>query len=177
MNIRSDTHPISLLPSRLAWLRLNRFLGWALVAAPVVEFFAKLSWANSMGLNLVVILVHGALSLVLFGVPKVKGRRFQVSMHVFGGRPTALSERNRFLLSGYRIALGMIPLLLDLPWLPWFAILPFLYPIMRLPFTVLQHMYVGIGYAFKRWGWAGAPAEAVVFLYVMFFFTHFFNSL
>jgi hypothetical protein len=176
MNSVTEPSTINLLPTRLAWIRLNRLLAWALLVLPLVQLICHVHLAAGMLTSLALALAHGTLSLVLFGVPKVKGYGLIVRMHVLGLRPADLGARNRFLLGGYRIALGMTPMLALLPGVPWYAALPFLYPVLRMPVTVLQHIHDAVQYALRRWGYGEAPAEAVVFLYLLFAATDFFHA-
>jgi len=168
----TDAPATSLLPTRLSLIRLNRLLAWALLVSPLVQLVCQMHLATSMLIDLGLVLAHGALSLGLFGVPKVKGYSFIFSMQVMGGRPAELSARNRFLLGGYRIALGMTPMLVMLPYVPVYAALLFVYPIVRMPVSVLQHIHDAVQYALQRWGYGEAPAEAVVFLYLLFSVTN-----
>jgi hypothetical protein len=166
MSSVTDTSTINLLPTRLFWIRLNRLLAWAMLGMPVVQLATRTQLATGMSIDLGLLLAHGAMSLVLFGAPRLKGKGFMFTMHVMGGRPTGLSARNRFLLGGYRIALGMTPLLVMLPQVPLYAVLPFFYPIARLPVTVLQHILDAAQYAMRRWGRNEMLAGVVVALYV-----------
>jgi hypothetical protein len=172
----TDTPAINLLPTRLTWMRLNRLLAWALLVSPMAQLFCSVHLATGMLIDFGLLLAHGALSLVLFGMPKVKRSGFTFLMHVMGGRPADLSARNRFLLSGYRIALGLTPLLTTLPGVPWFTVLPFLYPILRMPISVMQHIRDAVQYALRRWGYGEIPTESVVFLYLLFAITNFFHA-
>jgi hypothetical protein len=152
-------------------------LAWALLVSPMMQLFCGVHLATGMVIDLGLLLTHGALSLALFGIPKVKRSTFTFTMHVMGGRPADLSARNRFLLSGYRIVLGLTPLLVMLPGVPWFAALPFLYPILRMPISVMQHIRDAVQYALRRWGYGEIPTGAVVFLYLLFAITNFFHAM
>jgi len=176
-NIKSHTHSIGVIPMRMALMRLNRILAWALMVSPLVQFIFKVTLPTSLQIDLGLMLTHGALSLVLFGVPKVRGREFVFSMHVLGGRPADLSARNRFLLSGYRIALGMTSLLLFVPARSWFVLVPFVYSILRLPVSVIEHIDVAIQYALGRWGLNKALAGLVVFVYLFAVVNNFIRAL
>jgi|GEM_PF-1373592 len=164
----TDTTTINLLPTRLAWIRLNRLLAWALLVLPALQLACHVHTSTSMLTGLGLVVAHGALSLALFGAPRQKGGCFQLAMHVLGARQVDLSARNRFLLGGYRIVLGMTPLLVTLPFVPFYAILPFIYPIVRLPVTVLQHILDATQYALRRWHRDELLAGVVVLLYVCF---------
>ncbi|HEY8026404.1 MAG TPA: hypothetical protein VIF60_17815 [Burkholderiaceae bacterium] len=160
------TRRTTLLPVRMALVRFNRFLAWTLIASPVIEFVLHARFEQSLFADLILIFAHGALSLFLFGVPKLKGHGFIFSMHVMGLRPSALSARNRFLLGGYRIALAMTPAANIIPGIGWIAFILALYPVLRLPVSVLQHIYGSAEYALQRWGMKPWPAELIVVLYV-----------
>lgn len=164
----TDTTTINLLPTRLAWIRLNRLLAWALLFLPAGELVCHVRFATGMLTALGLIVAHGGLSLALFGVPKLKGQGFMFAMHVLGARQVDLSARNHFLLSGYRIVLGMTPLLAMLPFVPFYIVLPFIYPIVRLPVTVLQHLLEATQYALRRWHQNETMAGVIVLLYLYF---------
>ncbi len=153
MNIALLTHAAPLRPSRLSVMRLNRALAWAMVVSPVIQLVFHLNFMRALVFDLGLLIAHGALSLALFGLPNRKDKELSASMYLLGFRDRGMSERNNFLLSGYRIALGTFPILLTIAVGP-FAVsaFSFLYPLLRLPVSVFQHLAGGVEYAFKRWG-------------------------
>lgn len=172
-----DTIAIHLTPSRLTWIKLNRILAWAMIASPLIQLVFQMNLGIGLQIDLCLLLAHGGLSMTLFGMPKIKGRDFVVSMHVFGNRPTQLSARNRFLLTGYRIALGMTPMLVSAMGFPWYVSLPFLYPILRMPVSVIQHVNTAAQYATRRKGLHEAYGDVVLILYLFGTFINFFQGL
>jgi hypothetical protein len=177
MTTYACNHTIRFVTTARIWIYLNRALAWALVVSPLMQIALNMRLAACLRFDLGLLLAHGALSLVLFGLPRIKGRGFVFSMHVLGIRPADLSPRNRFLLSGYRIVLGMTPFLPMLPGIPWFAPLLCIYPILRLPVSVVLHMLDGIKYALQRLRFSAVPAGAIVFLYFVFAIINFFRAL
>lgn len=151
----SFTRPLT---SKLFWIRANRLLAWSLVFAPFVELAGHIRLEYSLPIDLTILLAHGSLSFVLFGKPEIKDRAFAFTMHVMGFRAGSLSERNRFLLSGYRIALAFLAMALiifvpgELPKFAAFFI--FIYPLFRLSLTVAQHVYLACLYSLRRWTWS-----------------------
>lgn len=169
MTTLSLSHFRPQLASKLFWMRANRVLAWSLIASPPLQWALGMRFATGLQLDLAILLAHGALSFALFGKPETKARTFSVAMHILGFRSADMSERNRFLLTGYRIAAGLVAVgLLMLPLkLVWIALL---YPLMRLPLSVIQHIYDAIVAAMRRWGLrssSGQSAGAIVFVYLL----------
>jgi hypothetical protein len=167
MNIQLNAITHHFLPSRTAWLQLNRVLAWAMLLAPIFELIFRISLLHSLYADFILLLAHGALSLCLFGVPKAKGKKLSFSMHVMGFRAPDMSPRNRFLLSGYRIALPVITVCLGLVW-PWFFLLAVLmvYPFLRWGVSMVQHLHVALTYALQRQRWSPNHACWIVPLYL-----------
>ncbi|MFZ6680446.1 hypothetical protein [Undibacterium sp. Tian12W] len=160
------------LLSKANWLRFNRLLAWAMLVTPVLQFFVRANLAYALLVDFGLLLAHGILSLILFGLPKVKRQKFAFSMHVMGFRWYFLSPRNEFLLTGYRIvqALSVFPLLF-IPGARWLALLLF-YPLLRMPVSFIQHLYRAMNFAFQRWGIKYLDAGLVVCIYLFFFFAN-----
>ncbi len=157
--------------TKLFWIKTNRVLAWSMIASPVVEIAAGVPLIVGLSISLALLVAHGLLSLVLFGKPETKSKAFEFGMHVVGIRAPGLSDRHRFLLTGYRIAIATVAIALA-TFTSYGAFVPLLciYPLIRLPFTVMQHIYVAVKYAVKRWrvrDAANFPAEIVVGLYVL----------
>lgn len=154
--------------NKLFWMRVNRVLAWTLVISPLVQIAVQMPLRTGLAIDFAIFLAHGAMSLVLFGLPKSRQGGFSVPLHAFGFRPRDLSERNSFLVGGYRMAVVTILILLmptpigkATAWL-W---IPFMYPFLRMPFTVLQHLYDGAHYALRRWGYRElAPVWAMLIM-------------
>ncbi len=172
MNLTTSSFPHFTLLTRANWVRLNRILAWAMVITPVLQFFIRSNLAQALLVDFGLLLAHGILSLILFGLPKVKRQKFTFSMHVMGFRWHVLSPRNEFLLTGYRMAqaISVLPLLF-IPGARWLALLMF-YPSLRMPVTFIQHLYRAIAFAFQRWGIKYLDAGLVVCIYLFFFITN-----
>lgn len=135
--------------AKAAAIRLNRGLGWALVAWPLVQIVLGTRLSFGMWSGLVLFLGHGVLSLWLFGLPKVTGPEARIWL---GFRPSGLSERRNFLVSGWRLAFGFaVGLACMLPGAGiWIALLGF-YFLLRAPLTLLQHVCQASAWAYRRW--------------------------
>jgi hypothetical protein len=172
MNNATNMHVTKLLPDRMTWIRLNRILAWALMVSPLIQLLFHTDFNLGFQINLGLFIAHGSLSLVLFGAPQNKWKGFNAMMHVLGGRPERLSARNRFLLSGYRVALGLTPVLLIVLGFPsgiaFIFTLPFLYPVLRLPVSAIEHIDSAVAYALQRMRWSKSFATPVLFLYLFF---------
>lgn len=167
MNIPLTAVVSHVIPSRTAWVRLNRVLAWAMLVAPIVGLVLEMSLINSLWVDFILMLAHGALSLWLFGVPKVKGQKFIFSMHVMGFRSYGMTPRNTFLLSGYRIALPVIVLSLGYLF-PWVLLIigVMLYPFLRWSISIIQHIHAAITYALQRHRLPPIHAHWIVVLYL-----------
>lgn len=159
--------------SKLFWMRVNRGLAWSLIVSPPLQWALHMPFVTGLVIDLVILLGHAAMSFALFGRPETKERVFNAGMHVLGFRPQGLSERNRFLLTGYRIALGSIPIALLATSLTYGALaagVVLVYPLLRLQVTVIQHIYLAVRYALRRWGVreaASGGALVIVFTYLL----------
>ncbi|MFZ6745679.1 hypothetical protein ACO0LC_20850 [Undibacterium sp. JH2W] len=166
----SFTH--STLLTRANWLRFNRVLACAMVITPVVQFFIRADLSLALLVDFGLLLAHGILSLILFGIPKVKNQKFTFSMHVLGFRLHPLSPRNEFLLTGYRLAQAIsVLLLLLIPGAGWLTLLMF-YPSLRMPVSFVQHLKRAIAYALQRRGIKHLDAGLIVCFYFFFFFSN-----
>lgn len=159
--------------NKLFWMRVNRVLAWTLVISPLVQIAVQMPLGTGLAIDLAIFLVHGAMSLVLYGLPKTRKGGFSAPLHAFGFRPRDMSERNSFLVGGYRMAMVTVTILLMFTpigsftgWL-W---VPFLYPFLRMPLTMMQHLYDGARYALRRWGHREhAPDRAMLILFGFLF--------
>lgn len=140
-----------LVTSRITWIKFNRIVAWALVLAPLVDLILHIKFQDGLIFETGLLVLHGALSLYFFGVPKVRGEKFSVEMHVFGFRPRSLSPRHRFLLTGYRIALGRLAILLYFIPGGWHVAILLLYPTLRMLISTCQHVFSAFEYALMRW--------------------------
>lgn len=157
--------------SKLFWMRVNRVLAWALIVSPFVQWALHLPLENSIQFDLVILLAHAAMSFALFGKPETRQRAFKISMHVLGFRPAGLTDRNRFLLSGYRIALAAIPIMLLAT--PFHgdvqvAALVLIYPVLRLQVSLIQHIYLAVKYAMKRWGMRDTATHGALIIVLLY---------
>ncbi|MES2037961.1 MAG: hypothetical protein V4495_08995 [Pseudomonadota bacterium] len=158
-------------------IRINRLLAWAMVIAPVLQFFIQARLEHALLLDFGLLVTHGILSLMLFGLPKVKQKKFVFIMHVMGIDLHPLSPRHDFLMSGYRLALGVFAcFLLFIPNLRWLALL-FFYPLMAMMVFFIQHLYGAIAYAFARWGIKRTHAGRIVCIYLFFFICNLLHAL
>jgi hypothetical protein len=92
--------------SKKLWLRVNRTLAWALVVSPVVQIALGSALVPGLLLDLAILLVHGALSVWLFGLPKASNKADTSWIRWVGAPHPGLSPRQQFLLSGWRVVLG-----------------------------------------------------------------------
>jgi nitric oxide reductase large subunit len=90
------------------WMPVNRVLAWALVVSPVLQIMLRTNLVNGLWLDLAILIVHAALSVVLFGLPKNKSPR-QTFWTRWAGLPElGMSPRHKFLLSGWRVAVSSL---------------------------------------------------------------------
>jgi hypothetical protein len=165
-------------PSTRSQIRVNRLLAWGIVMSPMVQVVTSISFWRGLLFDVVLILVHGAWSLKLFGVPKTtKTAMDRDVLLVSGISPIAISPRNKLLLSGYRVLLGTIYLLgvvaalrveQLLPWLGPVVLILGIYAMLRLPFSSLGHLYVASQSAAKRWGARGVSELIALMIVVIF---------
>jgi hypothetical protein len=176
-----ETPVLARMTSRTFWIRVNRLLAWSVVISPFVQIALRTNLVNGLLLDLAQLAAHAVLSLWLFGLPRSSnGDRWVVWI---GVSPEALSPRGRFLMTAWRIALGLL-------WIPaiyvlgsTFGALALLLVPLYLPLWVLQpvfvlgHVFGASRYAFGRWrlrdesgGWVAA-----FFLAGMFAFASAFN--
>lgn len=148
---------------RNAATRLNRFLAWCLVATPWLHAVMGTPYWRGFWYDMGLLTVHGVLSLVLFGLPKVAATD-RVLMWL-GIAPARMTPRTEFLFTGFGIAV-------TLAYLAGFSVmfwigsalpgsfvvalalvlglyLAFLW--MLLPFRLIDHVYKGVEYATARW--------------------------
>jgi hypothetical protein len=162
----------ALFTAKLFWIRANRVLAWSLIVSPPLQWMLGIRFGHGLMIDLAILVAHAGLSFALFGKPETKARVFSFGMHLFGFRLTSLSVRNAFLLTGYRIAAGMVAIALLCTPVPlvW---LPLLYPLLRLPVSVCQHIARAVSYALHRWGMrgdTGGLAGLIVVLYIVYSF-------
>lgn len=159
-------HPLAI--SKLFWIKANRVLAWSLIVSPPLQWLFGMAFMTGLWIDLGILLVHAALSLILFGTPATKTKAFKASMHLFGFRAADLTGRNKFLLTGYRIALAIGALLLMFTPLAWFALVA-LYPILRLAVTIVQHIFEAVLYAMARWGRRAIAENVAIAIVVLYF--------
>lgn len=182
-------HIGALVPPKVTWMRVNRVLAWAMIFSPLAQIALGTAFMRGLALDLAILLAHAALSLALFGMPKNAARRFSVALHVFGQQPKDLSPRNQYLLSGHRVGLTLLFVLLilaaqPLTELPGFFVFvgPTIlllmlacWPLVRMPLTLVQHLYPSIVQALRRWGMRGHAEDAAAVIVGAFFLTSFIN--
>jgi hypothetical protein len=159
--------------TKLFWIKANRVLAWSLIASPPLQIAAGFPVVAGLLIDLAILVAHGVLSLVLFGKPETKAKVISFGMHIAGFRPRGLGERQRFLLTGYRIAIPVVAITL-ISLVPSYATLALclmcFYPLLRLPITVIQHIFGAVIYAFRRWGlrdYATVNAVIIVAVYLL----------
>jgi hypothetical protein len=172
MNALTLANARPLITTKLFWIRANRVLAWTLIVSPPMQWLLHIRFGTGLMIDLGILVAHAGLSFALFGKPETKARVFSFGMHLFGFRLTSLSVRNAFLLTGYRVAAGMVAIALLCTPVPlvW---LPLLYPLLRLPVSVCQHIARAVSYALHRWGMRGDTsglAGLIVALYIAYSF-------
>jgi hypothetical protein len=163
-----------LLNTKLLLIRFNRALAWALLVSPAVHILLGTPFWQGVGIDLILLLTHGLLSLALFGEPRSAAFRAQHSMRRFlGGRRDALQGRERFLLDAWRILISLIRpvLLIGVVWLLarvpllWLLYLPLFSAVMffqlLLAASLLRHVRDATAYAYRRWR---MPADEALLL-------------
>jgi hypothetical protein len=175
------TLTLSKLPevnTKLLLIRFNRLLAWSLLLSPPVQIMMGTGFLNGIVFDLVLLLLHGLLSLILFGTPRAASFRAQHRLTRFlGGKRDSLMGRDRFLLDGWRILISLLnPWVLGvLAYAVTFAatlvniigllFLPLvsamLYFNLLLPVSVLRHVRDASSYAYRRWH---IPAAEAVWL-------------
>lgn len=175
--------------TKLLWIRFNRLLAWALLLSPPVQIMMGTGFVNGLVFDLALLLVHGVLSLILFGTPRAASFRAQHQLARFlGGKRDALTGRDRFLLDGWRILIStlnpwvlglmayavmlaaMFVNIIGLLFLPLISAM--LYFNLLLPVSILRHVRDASSYAYRRWripstqaiwlGWATMGVFAVL---------------
>lgn len=182
-------HLGALVPPKVIWMRVNRVLAWALIVSPLAQIALGTAFMRGLALDLAILLAHAALSLALFGMPNNAAHRFNVALHVFGQQPEDLSPRNQYLLSGHRVGLTLLFVLLilaaqPLPDLPGFLFLwpqtilllmVACWPLVRMPLTLFQHLSPSIVQALRRWGMRRHVEDAAAVITGLFFLLSFIN--
>ena len=157
--------------TKVFWIRANRVLAWSLVASPAVQMAIGMRFMTGLWIDLAILAAHGVLSLALFGKPETRERTGNFVVHVMGFKVDGMSERNRFLLTGYRIAIAAVAfgmLYLGGRLVGFAAALLFVFLLLRLPFSIMGHIYSAVEAAMRRWrnrDSASLMAFAVVVLY------------
>lgn len=158
------------LAQKKIWLRINRALAWGLVVSPALQIMLGSALVPGLILDLVILLVHGGLSVWLFGLPK-SPKRDDGTMHWIGTSEARMSPRNRFLLSGWRLMISTL-YLLSIPL--WFALgsavpsgwglsvvlvpaglgllVMFNFFSVMWPYAAVTHVFGASNYALRRWG-------------------------
>jgi hypothetical protein len=172
-------------PSTRSLIRFNRALAWGLVLSPLVQIACSVNFWRGLWFDVALLLVHGALSLKLFGAPKTaKTETDRQVLLISGISPRAVSPRNKLLLSGYRVLLGTtytlglivaVWLQTPLPWLAPFVLTIGIYTMLRMPFSSLGHLYVASDYAARRWGVRHASELLALCIAVVFAVASFIN--
>lgn len=159
--------------SKVFWIRANRVLAWTMVVSPALQWAAGMRFWTGFWIDIGILVAHAVLSFALFGKPETKSKTFSFGMHVMGFRSEALSPRNRFLLTGYRIALGASAIAALVysgnPLVIIAVTILFWYPILRLAVSIGQHLHQACVGAMRRMrlseGNVSAFADTVTFAY------------
>jgi hypothetical protein len=155
---------------KILWLRINRALAWGLIVSPVLQIMLGSALVPGLILDLVILLVHGGLSVWLFGLPK-SPKRDDGTMHWIGTSEARMSPRNRFLLSGWRLMISSlyllsVPLLVTLGsalpsgWGLSLVLIPAGVGLIVMlnffsamwPYAAVTHVFGASSYALRRWG-------------------------
>lgn len=188
--LRAPSLASALVSDKKTWMRMNRALAWALVGSPVLQIMLRTDLVDGLWVDLAILIVHGALSVALFGLPKNKDLR-QALWTRFAGLPEyGMSPRNKFLLSGWRVAVSglwlvaipsvitvwrwletALPALRDLSM--GMVLVPMLYVGgffgLLLQYGVVTHLHRASVYALRRWGCTPADATAAAYWTVIVF--------
>jgi hypothetical protein len=172
------------------WMRVNRFLAWALVGSPVLQIMLGTDLVRGLWLDLAILIAHGALSVALFGLPKNKDPR-QILWTRFAGLPEySMSPRNKFLLSGWRVAVSSLWLVaipsviaawgwletaapalknlgMGMVWVPILYVGGFFG--LLLQYGLVTHLHRASIYALRRWGYSPANTPGLAFWLVVVF--------
>lgn len=165
--------PLRWRPGKATLLRANRLLAWALVVSPALQVALGTDFWRGLWLDLAILAAHAGLSLAIFGLPPGIPRGFLA----IGFAEYGMSERARFLLTGWRVALPFLyAVLLSVPLLLvpvlWLVVaLPLLLFWIALPFNLAAHIFQAAHYALRRWRLKAEDArDAVAMLLVAAFF-------
>lgn len=158
------------LAHKKLWLRINRALAWGLIVSPALQIMLGSALVPGLILDLVILLVHGGLSVWLFGLPK-SPKRDDGTMHWIGTSEARMSPRNRFLLSGWRLMISSlyllsVPLLVTLGsalpsgWGLSVLLIPAGVGLIVMlnffsamwPYAAVTHVFGASSYALRRWG-------------------------
>ncbi len=160
---------IQALGRKALWLRINRALAWALLTSPVWHWLLGTSFGAGLLVDLWLLLAHGALSLVLFGKPKIPPGSMPLANWALGITPQQASARARFLMTGWKVVLAVFYVGVGWVFLAWlnpvagssgWVILWMFFWAMRLPFSTWGHVNGAGAYAALRWKWAPNLAAA-----------------
>jgi hypothetical protein len=170
------------LAHKKLWMRVNRVLAWVLIISPAVQIAMGSDWLLGLLWDLAVLLVHGGLSVWLFGRPQSLGRD-NGAMHWLGTSEARMTPRSRFLLSGWRVLIST-SYFLALPLVGYCAsvlsslsfvsalVIPGVVAIVVLiaavnyfglmwPYAAITHVYGASTYALRRWGTVGSSNRAI----------------
>jgi hypothetical protein len=190
--LTNSRHASALVQDKKIWMRVNRALAWALVGSPLLQIMLGTDLVRGLWLDLAILIAHGALSVALFGLPKNKDPRQTVWTRWAGLPEHGMSPRNRFLLSGWRVAVSSL-WLVAIPtaivvwgWLEMaipaltvlntglgMVLLPFFYIGgffgLLLQYGLVTHLHRATVYALRRWGCAPAHTPVVAYWTVLVF--------
>jgi hypothetical protein len=185
---------LAVLGHKKLWLRVNRVLAWLLVISPVLQIVLRSNLVNGLMLDLAILVVHAALSIWLFGAPKLASAADTAWMRRMGVSYAQLTLRNRFLLSGWRVLLSSgyqvvfalviattamlnkhlvwlssdIPALIATTLLISSPVFVLFYGFM-LPYAIVTHTFGASRYALRRWGVTKSAASGLSTLIVVVF--------
>jgi hypothetical protein len=170
------------LTHKKLWLRVNRTLAWVLIISPAVQIAMGSDWLLGLLWDLAVLLVHGGLSVWLFGRPQSLGHD-DGAMHWLGTSEARMTPRSRFLLSGWRVLIST-SYFLALPLVGYCAsvlsslsfvsalVIPGVVAVVVLiaavnyfglmwPYAAVTHVFGASTYALRRWGTVGSSNSAI----------------
>jgi hypothetical protein len=137
---------------KVFWLKANRALAWALVLSPPVQIVLGTPFLRGLAFDLALLAAHAVASLLLFGLPRTQGRSRWLLF--VGIEPQGLSPRNRFLMTGWSIALALAyaPAFLFIPLAALVLGPAWLLSWLLLPMRTISHVFQAAQYAGRRWG-------------------------
>ena len=160
--------PCTIMTSSLPLLRnsatkINRFLAWLLVVMPWLHAVIGTPYWRGFWYDMGLLYLHGLLSLVLFGLPKVTSA--DKALIWLGIAPARMTPRAEFLFTGFSIAVAVgylwvfslvigVGISIQGVFLEALVMVLGLYLAflcVLLPFKLIEHVSKSVEYAMARW--------------------------